>query len=194
MSGRNQVNNLQINLHALVEGSQANGPGLRMVLWLQGCTLGCPGCFNPQTHPVQGGTQAAVSELFARIQAAASGIDGLTISGGEPLQQIGPLTALLQKVRQETNLSVVVFTGFEEDELPRIPGIEQLLACVDVLVAGRYSASQRLARSLLGSANKRLVFLTSRYQPDDFTGLPEAEVFIGLDGEMTFTGIDPLGL
>jgi len=181
-----------IHLHAMAAGSRANGPGLRAVIWLQGCTLGCPGCFNTPTHPQSGGEWLAVDTLFKRIQSLAPGLEGLTVSGGEPLQQIGPLSALLRRVRQETSLTVIVFTGFSAAELERLPGIAALKASVDVLIAGRYEQDQRLARGLLGSANKRLLFLTGRYQAADFADLPEAEILIGPDGQVTYSGIDPL--
>jgi len=180
-----------IQLHAMAAGSRANGPGLRVVIWLQGCTLGCPGCFNIPTHSQSGGEWLSVGALFERIQRLSSGLEGLTVSGGEPLQQIGPLSALLGRVRRETGLSVIVFTGFSEVELERLPGIAALKASADVLIAGRYEQNQRLARGLLGSANKRLLFLTERYQTADFADLPEAEILIGLDGQVIYSGIDP---
>ncbi len=180
-----------LQTHALLEASRANGPGLRAVLWLQGCTLGCPGCFNPATHPSQGGQRRTVRALVERI-CRLPGVEGLTVSGGEPLQQLAPLAALLAGVRRRSALSVVVFTGFTLEEAQRLPGAERLLGLVDVLIAGRYLAEQRLARGLLGSANKQMHFLSGRYAPADFAGLPEAEVIIGPGGLVTFSGIDPL--
>jgi pyruvate-formate lyase-activating enzyme len=53
-----------LNLHALWPRSRANGPGVRMVLWLQGCTLGCPGCFNPATHAPESRWQVPVAEML----------------------------------------------------------------------------------------------------------------------------------
>lgn len=180
-----------LHLHALIEHSRANGPGLRAVLWTQGCSLGCPACFNPETHPNQGGESASVAALVEQIQSI-PGIEGLTVSGGEPLQQIAPLTTLLRGLRETTPLSVVVFTGFEPDEIRRLPGSGSLLALVDVLIAGRYRQGQRLAHALRGSTNKQMLFLSSRYRPADFEHLPEAEVIIAPDGQVTFSGIDPL--
>ena len=176
--------NQNIRIHALLENSHANGPGLRAVLWTQGCTLGCPGCFNPATHPTLGGELVSVTALAERIQTI-PGIEGLTVSGGEPLQQLIPLTRLLRSLRQSTALSTVLFTGFEPDEVQRLPGNAELLAQVDVLIAGRYRQEQRLASGLRGSANKQLLFLSARYSPADFEHLPEAEVVIGPDGQVT---------
>lgn len=119
-------------------------------------------------------------------------IEGITISGGEPLQQIAPLTELLRFLRHSTRLSSIVFTGFEVEEINQMPGHEALFSLVDVVVAGRYKMEKRLAAGLRGSSNKQLLFLSNRYSAADFENLPEAEVIIGPDGEITLSGIDPV--
>ncbi len=181
-----------LRMHRLIPFSYANGPGRRAVLWVQGCSLGCPGCFNPQTHTFTGGQYVFVSDLCRRIVALEGSIEGITVSGGEPLQQRRPLLALLRRVRWETALSMLVFTGYTWDEVRRMPEADGLLACIDVLIAGRYDASQRLARQLRGSANKAVHFLTDRYTPSDLETVPPAEVIITPEGEIQTTGIDPL--
>ena len=181
-----------LNLHAFVPRSRANGPGTRAVVWVQGCSLGCPGCYNPTTHPFAGGEAVAADDLCARIAALGDGIEGVTVSGGEPLQQRAGLLALLRRLRAETRLSVLVFTGFRWDEVQRFPEAADLLACVDVLIAGRYDATRHLAQDLRGSANKMVHFLTGRYGPADLGAVPAAEVVIGEGGEIVATGIDPL--
>ena len=74
-----------LRLHGFEPCSAANGPGRRAVLWVQGCTLACPGCFNPRTHD-RSGDQVGVDELFSRIDQLGDRIEGVTVSGGEPLQ------------------------------------------------------------------------------------------------------------
>ena len=181
----------RLRLHAFEPASRANGPGLRAVLWTQGCTLGCPGCFNPETHAFAGGEPVDVDELAERV-AALEGIEGVTVSGGEPLQQRPALLAFLRRLRQRTRLSVLVFTGFTWEEVRRFPEAEALLGCIDVLLAGRYEAANHLGRGLLGSSNKTAHFLTDRYGPADLAAVPPAEVVITADGEVVASGIDPL--
>ncbi len=183
---------LALRVHRFLPRSRANGPGVRAVLWLQGCSLGCSGCYNPATHPFTGGEWVPVEDLFARLAALGDGIDGLTVSGGEPLQQRPALLAFLQRVRRETPLSVLVFTGFAWEEVVRFPEAGELLACVDVLIAGRYEADRRLARGLVGSENKTVHFLTARYTAADLEAVPPAEVVIAADGEVVLSGIDPV--
>ncbi len=181
----------RLRLHAFEPASRANGPGLRAVLWTRGCSLGCPGCFNPETHSFDGGELVDVEELAGRV-AALGNIEGVTVSGGEPLQQRPALLAFLRRLRERTRLSVLVFTGFSREEVRRLPEAEALLGCIDVLLAGRYDAARHLGRGLIGSANKTAHFLTDRYGPADLEAVPPAEVVITADGEVVASGIDPL--
>src|SRR2546428_1687447 len=183
--------NAALRLHAFIPFSRANGPGARAVVWTQGCTLNCQGCFNPETHSFKGGEEIAVDDLFRRIEALGAAIEGITISGGEPLQQLRPLIALLRRVREETDLSVLVFTGYAWDEIRRMPESDALLARVDALIAGRYDHTQRLARDLRGSANKTVYLLSDRYAMDDLRAVSPAEVIITAEGDLLISGVDP---
>ena len=181
---------MNLRLYHLETHSRANGPGLRAVVWVQGCTLSCPECFNPETHPIEGGTEWQIDAL-ANVLMKVPDIEGITISGGEPLQQIEALTELLQRIRRQSDLSIIVFTGFERAEMEALPHSEALLDQVDVLITGRYVAKQRQARGLIGSANQEIHCLTDRYTPRDFENIPEAEIILMPDGEIHLTGIRP---
>jgi len=89
-------------------------------------------------------------------------------------------------------LQCLLFTGYTWDEVQRMPDAEELLSYVDVLIAGRYDASQRLARDLRGSANKTVHVLTDRYTLVDVQAVPLAEVIITEAGEIVVSGIDPV--
>jgi anaerobic ribonucleoside-triphosphate reductase activating protein len=99
---------------------------------------------------------------------------------------------MLESLRQESDLSVLVFTGYDWTELQRLKGIERFLANIDVLLAGRYDADRRVARGLLGSSNKTVHLLTNRYTLDDLHAVPQAEVLLTPDGNVILSGIDPL--
>ncbi|HEY9089389.1 MAG TPA: 4Fe-4S single cluster domain-containing protein [Anaerolineaceae bacterium] len=182
----------ELRLHHFLPVSQVNGPGRRAVVWVQGCTLGCPGCFNPETHAAGNGNLVRVDDLFSQIDALRDEIEGVTISGGEPLQQRRPLERLLQRIHAETSLTVLMFSGYSWTEIQSMPRIFTLLDCVDVLLAGRYDAQQRVAAGLLGSSNKTIHLLTSRYTAADLQTIPQAEVIVGSDGEVILSGIDPV--
>jgi anaerobic ribonucleoside-triphosphate reductase activating protein len=182
----------QIRIRAFLPYSRANGPGARAVLWTQGCTLGCAGCFNPESHPFNGGEEVSVDDLFQRVAQVGDRIEGITVSGGEPFQQLQPLLSLLRRVRAETNLSILLFTGYTWREVGRMPEAKSLLSCVDALIAGRYDQTQRLARDLRGSVNKTVHFLSGRYRWSDLQAVAGAELIISAEGVLTMSGIDPL--
>lgn len=182
-----------LRLHSFLPGSKVNGPGDRCVVWVQGCSLGCAGCFNPETHSFVAGQEVTVDELFKRVVVAGN-IEGITISGGEPLQQSEPVVLLLERLRQETALTSLVFTGFSFDEASQLPVFERLRSCVDVLICGRFQEDKRLAEGLIGSSNKTVHFFSDRYSIEDLDDVPDCEVFISADGEVVFSGIDPLRL
>ena len=184
----------RLKLHHFLPGSRANGPGLRAVVWLQGCTLGCPGCFNPHTHPAAGGNWVAVEQLFNQIMALQRDIQGVTISGGEPLQQFRPLLRMLQRLRDESPLSVLLFSGYSWNEIQQMPQAQRLTALVDVLIAGRYEQSQPTDHGLLASSNQSAHFFSQRYSIKDLEQVPAAEVILTPQGETLLSGVHPLGV
>jgi anaerobic ribonucleoside-triphosphate reductase activating protein len=187
------VAELQARIHAFEPRSRANGPGARFVVWFQGCTLGCPGCFNPTTHDPAAGRGVALDELIDELTRARPGIEGLSLSGGEPLQQPAAARALLDAARA-LGLSTLAFSGYTIDEIRGLPGGPEVLARLDVLIDGRYVARDRLATGLRGSANQRIQLLTDRYALADVEATPVAEIRIGPTGEIVLTGVDPLRL
>ena len=177
-----------LRVHATEPRSRANGPGSRFVVWVQGCTLGCPGCFNPATHAA-GGRDIDVAALVDEI----GDVDGLTVSGGEPLQQAAAVAELLALARGR-GVSTLVFSGYTVDEIRALPDGPAVLANLDVLIDGRYVAGERLGRGLRGSANQRIHVLTSRYTLADVEATPVAEIRIAPTGEVVLTGVNPLKL
>ncbi len=180
-----------MNLHATEPRSRANGPGVRFVIWFQGCSLGCPGCYNPNTHSAETNERTQVADLVARI-AATDGIDGVTISGGEPFEQPDALLALVKRLRETTSLSILVFSGFARAEIETMATGPETLDHIDVLIDGRYVAGDRVATNLRGSANQTIHLLTSRYSEADVTATPEAEIRIDAAGRIHLTGVAPL--
>ncbi len=172
--------------------SRANGPGWRAVLWLQGCSLGCAGCYNPSTHDLQAGQVVSAADVFAWIKDGKNDIEGLTVSGGEPFLQPGPLAVLLRRVRIETTLSILVFSGFSLQEIEQIPAAREALVDIDVLIAGRYDQARRRVQGLRGSANKIVHLLSERYSLAELEAVPPAEIIVTPQGELLSSGIDPV--
>lgn len=183
---------MNLNLAHTLRRSAANGPGERFVIWVQGCRLACHGCWNPDTWSFAKRNVRQVADLVDDI-ISTTGLEGVTFTGGEPFEQASALAAVGRPVR-ERGLSVFVFTGYKIDEL--VTGHHrELLAVTDVLVAGRYEEAHRTTDvPWLGSTNQEVHFLTSRYSASDMLFAPPAEVRIGKDGTLLFTGFPSVSL
>ena len=183
-----------VRVAAFLPRSRANGPGVRAVLWVQGCPRRCPGCFNPEFLPFVGGADHAVDDVV-RWVLDARGCEGLTLSGGEPFAQATALAEVARRVRG-AGLGVVAFTGLEWAALraDADSGRAALLASCDALIAGPYDERRPGRHPLLASANQLLVLLTRRYRQSDFSGPlgRRVEYHIGADGHTTLTGL-PVG-
>ena len=179
-----------LRLHATEPASRANGPGLRAVVWFQGCTLGCPGCFNSHTHPPDAGMTTDTASLAATILTSPEGITGVSISGGEPYQQPEALLDLLIRLHG-SGLSRLVFSGYTIKEIEAQPLGPAILTHLDVLIAGRYVQTRNHGRDLLGSSNQRIHLLTGRHAMKEFEGIPTTEIILRPDGSITLTGVAP---
>jgi len=163
-----------------IPGTHAEGPGLRFGLWVQGCSLGCKGCCNPELLGASGGRERSVDGLLAEI-GAAPGIEGVSILGGEPVQQ--PDLAQLCAGIHRLGLTVMLYSGYRRAEIEAShPG---LLSHVDLLVDGRFDGTRLDGkRRWIGSTNQVLHFLTDAYPPQDprFHAANEVEIRFGPDG------------
>ncbi|MEI7590458.1 MAG: 4Fe-4S single cluster domain-containing protein [Deltaproteobacteria bacterium] len=118
------------------------GPGRRFVVWVQGCCFDCSGCTSPQWRTSDGGVFTEVEEL-SQVICKTPNIQGLTISGGEPMLQAGTLAHLVQIVRRRRPLSVICYTGFDLKALEndKEPARMKLISLCDVLIDGPYIAA-----------------------------------------------------
>jgi anaerobic ribonucleoside-triphosphate reductase activating protein len=177
---------MRLNLARILPRSAVNGPGERFVVWVQGCPLACPGCWNPDTWSFARRNTREISELASKILGT-SGIEGVTFSGGEPFAQARALAQLAHTVR-EAGLSVFVFSGYELGELVS-DAHQALLDQTDVLVAGRYVEAKRVQGvPWRGSANQQVHFLTGRYGTADMADAPEVEFHLDVNGALAVTG------
>lgn len=176
-------------VHAVLPRSVANGPGERFTIWSQGCALACPGCFNPETHAAANGAVRTVGELVDEVLAEVPGIEGVTLTGGEPLAQPAAVAAFCTRLRARADLGVIVLTGYTRVEIETDPARAAAVAAADLVVAGRYNQRLTAGTGLRGSTNKTYWARTGRYRPGDLGAVPETEVIIGVDGMVTVTGM-----
>lgn len=133
------------------------GPGRRVGLWLQGCSIRCPGCISADTW--EGGLGIVpLPSLLERVAKLAEGADGLTVSGGEPFDQPDALRATLLHWRSVSSGSVLVFTGREIEEVAA--WLAENAGLIDALVSGPFRSDLPQTLALRGSDNQRLHALT----------------------------------
>jgi anaerobic ribonucleoside-triphosphate reductase activating protein len=182
---------LKLNLAAELPSSVVNGPGLRYVIWVQGCSLKCQGCFNEDFQPFIDKNITTVEELAVRILST-KGIEGVTYSGGEPTLQAEALVGL-SEILKENNLTIICYTGFTLDELQKHGDThtKKLLKMIDILIDGPYVKENSANLMWRGSTNQKVHFLTDIYKQHEKkinVNSSEIELFIGND-KMITTGI-----
>lgn len=191
---------MRLELAASVPVTTAEGPFDRFAIWLQGCSLRCPGCCNPELFDRGRAGEVEVDALIAAIDRAARerGVEGLSVLGGEPLDQLDPLTELCEAV-QARGLGVVVFTGYARAEAQARfrAGFARLWAAIDTLIDGRFVGSdrepapERGGRRFVGSRNQVIHHRSDRYaDPSLWTGPPALELRLPPSGAPTLHG-DP---
>jgi anaerobic ribonucleoside-triphosphate reductase activating protein len=151
---------IYIRIAAIVKESIVDGPGIRMVVFAQGCRHRCPGCHNPQTHSFDGGTLVTVDSILEQAKRNPL-LDGITFSGGDPFEQAEAF-AVLAREAKKLNLDIVTYTGYTYEYLvensSRHRGWGALLDETDILVDGRYEQNKRnLLLKFRGSENQRII-------------------------------------
>ncbi len=183
-----------IRIHSRLNKSRANGPGNRAVIWVQGCSFDCPGCFNPGLKDFKGGKDVPVKELF-EWAVSIEKIEGISLSGGEPTEQIQPLNLFLKAIKENTDLSVLLFSGRTKKDIFRLEGGRDLLADIDILIEGLYDRElSNPPGTWPSSKNQKIRFLSERYNKDDFINLPETEIIITEQGEVVETGLGNMNM
>lgn len=149
-----------LRVSGIIKESIVDGPGIRYVIFTQGCPHHCEGCHNPQTHDFAGGhdddTERILNELSQNPL-----ISGVTFSGGEPFCQPGPLAELAREVHKR-RLNIVCYSGYTFEELLKLsenkPEIKELLSEIDILIDGKFVLAEKsLLLRFRGSKNQRII-------------------------------------
>ena len=147
------------------QGSHVLGPGCRYIVWTQGCKRHCFGCLTPESQPINGGFEISISDLAADIIQNKS-INGITISGGEPMLQLQALEELLKLVHDiRPELTVIVYTGDTFETIEKDILATNLLKHIDILIDGPYIESLNDGRGIRGSSNQRVIPISHRLDP-----------------------------
>ncbi|MBG6238543.1 anaerobic ribonucleoside-triphosphate reductase activating protein [Mycetocola sp. CAN_C7] len=179
--------------------TSAEGPGLRAALWVQGCNVRCPGCFNPHLWAERGAAVDETTVLATRFvtDAVAAGAQGITLLGGEPFDQAAALATIAEAFR-DAGLTVMTFSGYTLDLLTEWAGdradIARLLAATDLLIDGPYlQDAPDSIRPWLGSTNQGIRALTPAYADEVARieregGRDRLEIRIHRDGRIDVNG------
>jgi len=151
---------MQIRVAGIVPESVVDGPGIRFVVFVQGCPHHCPQCHNPETHDFQGGQVWEVAAIIDQFQELPM-IAGITISGGEPFCQ-AEACAALARAAKKMGKNVNVYSGYTYEQLTerarRDAPVRELLHLTDLLIDGPYMHERRdLNLAYRGSPNQRII-------------------------------------
>ena len=151
---------MKLRISGVIRESVVDGPGLRAVVFAQGCKWACPGCHNPDTWDMSGGELADTDELLQQILSTKL-LRGVTFSGGEPFLQALPLAGLGQELKNN-GLDLITYTGYTWEELLKQAetdeSVKNLLYVSDYIVDGVFREQERnWDLPFRGSANQRFI-------------------------------------
>ena len=137
-----------------------DGPGIRMTVFTQGCHHHCPGCQNPQTNDFAGGHFIEIDEILSMIDENPL-LDGVTFSGGDPMEQSAALIPLAREIK-ERGMNLVIYTGYTYERLMELKDTRsdffELLTFADILIDGPFIMAKRsLELKFRGSSNQRII-------------------------------------
>jgi anaerobic ribonucleoside-triphosphate reductase activating protein len=139
------------------------GPGKRLVIWVQGCSIHCDGCTNEHLWDMSQGKGLSAEELAAMCLDSKVALDGITLHGGEPTEQFKELMPAIVRIKA-AGKSVILFTGYEIEELTS-PEQKEFLSLCDIIICGRFDIT-KLNRYLhfRGSDNQRVIINSKRFK------------------------------
>ncbi|MBN6068423.1 radical SAM protein [Aggregatibacter actinomycetemcomitans] len=159
-----------LNIAHIIEATEAEGPGLRFVIWVQGCLKRCKGCCNGELLKIKPAHLMRSNEIIHLLQNTLEKfpLEGVTFLGGEPFLQAEGL-ADIAKAARNLDLSVMVFSGYEYTELleNKFSGSQRLLNFTDLLIDGEFDNTKiENIRNWVGSTNQKFHYLTNRYSTE----------------------------
>jgi len=149
---------IRINSYSIEDNEYLYGPGKRLLLFLQGCTLKCKGCVNKHLWDFHGGYEIEDKDIISLCDK----LDGITLHGGEPLDQAELLLNLVNLLKKDGK-TIVLFTGYTYKETNKAQ--RKIWHLADIVVAGRYIESQRnIYLQFRGSTNQKIYKHNGKYK------------------------------
>lgn len=153
-----------MKISGILYDSLANGPGIRYVLFTQGCTMRCNGCQNKHTWNINDGLEMSVKDIIKNIENNNQFIEGITLSGGDPIEQPEEIALLIKSIRDKWNdkFTIMLYTGRTYEYLlgKSDENIKYILENIDILVDSKFEENNMTgAPKYAGSANQRVIYL-----------------------------------
>lgn len=179
-----------INIAEIVPNSRIYGPGKRFVIWVQGCSLHCHGCWNKDMWSFEINQLYNINVLYEMVKEQDE-IEGITILGGEPLHQSKALMSLVKLLKND-GYSIMLYTGFEEDEIHDIIS-KDLVSYSDIVIFGRYLEESRSTFLRWRGSSNQNVWINEHspyknMQEQIHDKVNEIEVHVHDDGDVTIVG------
>lgn len=162
---------MKIRINGYVSESYVDGPGIRFSVFTQGCKHNCLGCHNPQTHDFSLGKDMEISKIVELMNDNPL-IDGLTLTGGDPLEQIEACLELVKLVKlQKKEYDVILYTGYTYEQIIEKKksdfSLEQLLNHLDYIIDGPFILKLKdLELNYAGSSNQRIIDVKKSLKED----------------------------
>ncbi|GEP88997.1 anaerobic ribonucleoside-triphosphate reductase activating protein [Chitinophaga terrae (ex Kim and Jung 2007)] len=186
---------MELYINEFIPVTAVEGPGLRACLWVQGCSIRCDDCMVPHTWDRKKGKVADTSALL-QILRETPGIEGLTVLGGEPMDQAPALLPFLEQVKA-SGLSLMLFSGYTREAIlaSGCPYKAAIIDLCDIFIDGPYVKDlTSFDRPWVGSGNQRIFFQTERYRHLEnnlHTIENKVEIRITDEGEIAINGMMP---
>lgn len=145
---------MRLKLNHIIEKSYVQGPGERFTIWVQGCSIHCKDCINTDTWDFDKGNSIELDELLSLILNSTS--SGLTITGGEPLDQFESILELATKLFKKK--SIFLCSGYTYEKIKK--DFKEILSSIDILCSGPFIAEKKCQSQWKGSSNQEVIFLT----------------------------------
>jgi anaerobic ribonucleoside-triphosphate reductase activating protein len=168
------------------KSSYIYGPGKRVVVWTQGCSIRCKGCWNKEMWSFERGKFVDTSEIIELVKSDPE-LEGVTILGGEPFDQFEELKKLVSELSKH-NISLIIYTGYELEEIYK-KQFSEILNKIDILITGKYIEKLRnTEKQWIGSTNQKILFLSDKYDSTILEDARYTEILIDEFGKISFLG------
>lgn len=138
----------------IIKNTEVEGPGKRVAIWMQGCSIKCKGCINKELQDPNAGFEMSTDDIVKEVKH--SGLNSVTILGGEPLDQHVAVMTLVYRLKLWIpGMTIMLFTGFETEKAKELLGPITWPA-IDVVITGPYDANKPDSRKWIGSTNQEI--------------------------------------